>query len=128
MGMPAARVGDWHECPGVDPGPIPHVGGPILPPCEPTVIVAGKPAARVGDHAKCVPSVDTIAVGDYSIYIGGKPASVSSRDWAGMGNICRRIAENPALASTAVSSCRWPDVRRIYVDQSGSPDSTNAAQ
>ena len=75
MGMPAARVGDEHECPMVNPGPIPHVGGPILPPCEPTVIVGGKPAARVGDKAKCVPSIDTIAVGDYSIYIGGQPAA-----------------------------------------------------
>jgi uncharacterized Zn-binding protein involved in type VI secretion len=75
MGMPAARVGDWHECPEVDPGPIPHVGGPILPPCEPTVIVGGQPAARVGDIAECVPRPDMIAVGDYSIYIGGKPAA-----------------------------------------------------
>jgi uncharacterized Zn-binding protein involved in type VI secretion len=75
MGMPAARVGDWHECPKVDPGPIPHVGGPILPPCEPTVIVGGQPAARVGDQAKCVPSIDTIAVGDYSVLIGGQPAA-----------------------------------------------------
>ena len=34
MGMPAARVGDMHVCPMVTPGvpPIPHVGGPILPP------------------------------------------------------------------------------------------------
>lgn len=74
MGMPAARVGDLHECPLVNPGPIPHVGGPIMPPCEPTVIVSGQPAARVGDHAQCVPAIDTIAEGDYSIYIGGQPA------------------------------------------------------
>jgi uncharacterized Zn-binding protein involved in type VI secretion len=73
--MPAARVGDWHECPEVDPGPILHVGGPILPPCEPTVIIAGQPAARVGDHAKCVPSIDTIAVGENSVLIGGQPAA-----------------------------------------------------
>jgi uncharacterized Zn-binding protein involved in type VI secretion len=75
MGMPAARVGDMHECPMVDPGPIPHVGGPILPPAEPTVIVAGMPAARVGDLAQCVPRPDTIADGDNSVLIGGRPAA-----------------------------------------------------
>jgi len=34
MGMPAARAGDMHMCPMVTPGtpPIPHVGGPVLPP------------------------------------------------------------------------------------------------
>lgn len=27
----AARVGDMHTCPMVLPGPVPHVGGPVLP-------------------------------------------------------------------------------------------------
>jgi uncharacterized Zn-binding protein involved in type VI secretion len=75
MGMPAAREGDWHECPQVNPGPVPHVGGPILPTCEPTVMIGGQPAARVGDHAQCVPSIDSIADGDYSVLIGGQPAA-----------------------------------------------------
>jgi uncharacterized Zn-binding protein involved in type VI secretion len=71
--MPAAREGDLHECPNVEP--VPHVGGPILPPCEPTVIIGGEPAARVGDHAECVPCIDTILLGDYSVLIGGQPAA-----------------------------------------------------
>jgi uncharacterized Zn-binding protein involved in type VI secretion len=75
MGMPAARTGDNHVCPEVDPGPIPHLGGPILPPCEPTVFIGGQCAARVGDHAKCVPSIDTIAIGEYTVLIGGQPAA-----------------------------------------------------
>ena len=45
---PAARVGDMHTCPMFD-GPKPHVGGPILPPGAPTVLIGGMPAARVGD-------------------------------------------------------------------------------
>ena len=34
MRQPAARVSDMHVCPMVTPAvpPIPHVGGPILPP------------------------------------------------------------------------------------------------
>src|SRR6476619_3243894 len=53
---PAARVGDMHMCPMVTPGvpPIPHVGGPILPPGGVTVLFANQPAARVGDMCTCV--------------------------------------------------------------------------
>jgi len=38
MGMPAARATDMHVCP-MFTGPVPHVGGPILPPGCPTVLV-----------------------------------------------------------------------------------------
>ena len=42
-----------HVCPMQTPGtpPIPHVGGPILPPGVPTVLIAGQPAAVVGGMA-----------------------------------------------------------------------------
>ena len=65
---PAARVGDMHTCPMVEPGPVPHVGGPILPPCCPTVIIGGMPAARLGD-----PTVHggVIVVGFPTVIIGG---------------------------------------------------------
>lgn len=62
-GKPAARVGDMHTCPMVNPGPVPHVGGPILPPGSPMVLIGGMPAAKVGDMATCVGPPDTIAVG-----------------------------------------------------------------
>ncbi len=48
MGMAAARAGDMHLCPMVT-GIVPHVGGPILPPGCPIVIIGGMPAARLGD-------------------------------------------------------------------------------
>ena len=56
MPQPAARVGDMHVCPMVTPGvpPIPHVGGPVLPPGGITVLIGGMPAARVGDMCLCV--------------------------------------------------------------------------
>lgn len=75
--MLAARLGDMHECPMVTPGtpPIPHVGGPILPPCCPTVIIEGMPAARLGDMALCVGPPDAIAMGSTSVIIGGQPAA-----------------------------------------------------
>lgn len=70
----AARVGDMHICPLVN-GTVPHVGGPILPPGCVTVMIAGKPAARVGDMLTCTGPPDTIAAGSSTVMIGGSPAA-----------------------------------------------------
>jgi uncharacterized Zn-binding protein involved in type VI secretion len=77
MGMPAARVGDMHVCPMVTPGlpPIPHVGGPILPPCAVTVLIGSIPAARVTDKAMCVGPPDVIVKGSATVLICGLPAA-----------------------------------------------------
>ena len=74
---PAARVGDMHTCPMVTPAPVPvpHVGGPILPPGCPTVLIGMMPAARVGDMATCVGPPDAIAMGSFTVMIGGMPAA-----------------------------------------------------
>ncbi len=71
-GQPAARVGDMHTCPMQTPGvpPIPHVGGPILPPGGVTVLIGGMPAARMGDMATCVGLPDTIIGGCPTVIIG----------------------------------------------------------
>ena len=45
------------------PAWCPHVGGPILPPGCPTVLIGMMPAARVGDMATCVGPPDVIAKG-----------------------------------------------------------------
>lgn len=74
MGQPAARINDMHVCPMVT-GNVPHVGGPILPPGEPTVLIGGVPAAKVGDMATCTGPPDTIAMGSATVLIGGKPAA-----------------------------------------------------
>ena len=74
MGMAAARAADMHVCPMVT-GTVPHVGGPIMAPGEPTVLIGGMPATRVGDMATCVGPPDTIANGSTSVMIGGMPAA-----------------------------------------------------
>ena len=71
---PAARVTDMHTCPMFD-GPKPHVGGPILPPGCPTVLIGGLPAARVGDMATCVGPPDAIIIGSTKVMIKGQPAA-----------------------------------------------------
>ena len=76
MGKFAARVGDLHLCIRVDPGPKPHIGGPIRPPGKSNVLIGGAPAARVGDFAQCLsPFPDEINSGSKSVFIGGKAAA-----------------------------------------------------
>jgi uncharacterized Zn-binding protein involved in type VI secretion len=74
LGMPAARVTDMHVCPMVTVL-VPHVGGPILPPGCPTVLIGGLPAARVTDMATCVGPPDIIILGSFTVLIGGLPAA-----------------------------------------------------
>ncbi len=71
-GKPAARVGDLHTCPMQSPAvpPIPHVGGPIMPPGGITVLIGNMPAARMGDMATCVGPPDSIILGEMTVLIG----------------------------------------------------------
>ncbi len=72
MSAPAARIGDMHVCPMVT-GTVPHVGGPIT--MGSSVLIAGMPAARVGDMCSCVGPPDTIIAGSSTVLIEGKPAA-----------------------------------------------------
>ncbi|MBN4055277.1 PAAR domain-containing protein, partial [bacterium AH-315-K03] len=80
MGKPAARLGDMHVCPKVEPGPVPHVGGPIAQ-GSPNVLIGGIPAARVGDMAVCIGPPDKVSAGSATVMINGKAA-------ARMGDSC----------------------------------------
>ncbi|MEP2935617.1 MAG: PAAR domain-containing protein [Gilvibacter sp.] len=71
---PAARLTDMHTCPMVT-GIVPHVGGPVLGPGMPTVLIAKLPAARVGDMCTCVGPPDSIVKGSATVMIGGMPAA-----------------------------------------------------
>ena len=73
----AARLSDFHECPMLTPGatPIPHAGGPIVGPGEPTVLIEGLPAATAGDSAICAGPPDAIVNGSATVMVGGRPAA-----------------------------------------------------
>ena len=66
-----------HTCPMQTPGtpPVPHVGGPIVGPGVPTVLITQMPAAVMGDMCTCVGPPDTIVKGSATVMIGGKPAA-----------------------------------------------------
>lgn len=88
---PAARISDMHVCPQVNPGGVPHVGGPVLPPGEVTVLIGGMPAARVGDQALCTGPPDVIVSGSATVLIGGMPAA--------------RMGDSTAHGGTIVVGC-----------------------
>ena len=71
---PVARVNDMHVCPMVTVL-VPHVGGPILPPGNPMVLIGGMPVACVGDLAFCAGGPDVIVQGSFTVLIGGKPVA-----------------------------------------------------
>ena len=74
---PAARITDMHVCPMATPAvpPVPHVGGPIVGPGVPTVLIGGLPAAVIGDTATCVGPPDSIVKGSATVMIGHRPAA-----------------------------------------------------
>lgn len=74
MGKPAAIIGKAHICPQVDPGPKPHVGGPVVT-GRPFVRIDGVPVAVVGDSTICTGCgcVDKIVSGSKIARINGQP-------------------------------------------------------
>jgi uncharacterized Zn-binding protein involved in type VI secretion len=64
--FPAARVSDQIVSTATQGSPV-----PILPPGATTVLIAGLPAATLGDTC----GVDAIVKGSATVLIGGKPAA-----------------------------------------------------
>jgi uncharacterized Zn-binding protein involved in type VI secretion len=67
----AARITDLHQCPAADPKP--HVGGPIVGPGAPTVLINNLPAALVGDQCICVGPPASILSGSATVLANDKP-------------------------------------------------------
>jgi len=87
---PAARLTDMHVCPMqtmVGPVPVPHVGGPVIGPGAPTVLIGMMPAAKVGDSCVCVGPPDSIVKGSATVLIGGMPAARMGDSTAHGGSI-----------------------------------------
>jgi uncharacterized Zn-binding protein involved in type VI secretion len=103
---PAARVTDLHVCPATN-GPVPHVGGPILPAGEPTVLIGFMPAARQGDPAFCAGPPDSILQGEPSVLIGNMPAARLGDPTAHGGTValgCPTVWIGSTTQSVALSS------------------------
>ncbi|MCC6557529.1 MAG: PAAR domain-containing protein [Polyangiaceae bacterium] len=74
---PGARFSDMHTCPASTPGspPVPHVGGVIQGPGEPTVLLENLPAAVEGDTCACVGPPDTITAASATVLFNHKRAA-----------------------------------------------------
>ena len=74
MPFPVCRMFDNHVCPMIT-GVVPHVGGPIMTPCVPTVIVMNMPCSVMGDMAICTGPPDTVVMGSPTVMAMGKPVT-----------------------------------------------------
>jgi len=90
---PAAKITDMHVCPMVT-ALVPHVGGPIIGPGCPTVLIGGLPAAVMGDMCVCTGPPDSIVMGSATVMFGGKPAARMGDITAHGGSI---IAGDPTV-------------------------------
>lgn len=68
--LSAARQGDYHICPAPT-----HVGGALLLPACPNLLIEGQPASKLADLAACSSSQDVIAEGAQTVLFGQLPAA-----------------------------------------------------
>ena len=83
-GRPVTLKGHMHVCPMVNPGPRPHVGGPVVSTRQTFVCVEGVPIATIGDKCLCS-GVPTTLDG---ISSGSSIASISGRRIARFADGC----------------------------------------
>lgn len=69
-----ATIGSMHVCPMVT-GVTPHVGGPIIGPGEPGILINGQPVAVLGDQCVCSGPPDVIVTACPVVLINGKPVA-----------------------------------------------------
>lgn len=105
----AARVTDPHSCPA-------HGAGSINPPCFPTVVIGGLPAARVTDQAQCTGATDTIATGADNVKIGGLDAAIVCSTTLHNGRVtngCINVFLAPSTAAVNAAATRTPTAAEV---------------
>ena len=96
----AARIGDHHTCPKIEPGPMSHVGGAMVSAGCPSVRIGDRPAAREGDHAICAVALDRVRLGEPSVLIGDRPAARAG-DPTDHGGVVAAGAPNVLIGSSS---------------------------
>jgi uncharacterized Zn-binding protein involved in type VI secretion len=88
--MLAARMGDMTVCPMLTVL-VPHVGGPIVMPATPLVLVGGVPVAGIASLCTCIGPPATVAKGSATVLAGGKPVA--------------RLGDTTAHGGTIIMGC-----------------------
>lgn len=83
MGKPVVLKGHMHVCPMIEPGPKPHVGGPVSRVSQHFVTVDGVPIATVSDETLCTGKPGTAAITS-----GSAMAKISGQAVARLGDAC----------------------------------------
>lgn len=83
MGRPVTLKGHMHVCPMIEPGPRPHVGGPVVDVGQSFVTVDGTPIATVSDKTLC-----TGKPGKAAITAGSSVAKIQGKKVARLGDGC----------------------------------------
>ncbi len=94
MTQPASLRGHSHVCPACDPGPKPHVGGPVVSTRQSFVTVEGVPIATVGDTCLCtgVPTSDAITGGSGVATIEGRAVARQGDPCAHGGRLVQGVS------------------------------------
>lgn len=84
VGRSVTLKGHMHVCPMVDPGPKPHIGGPVISTQQTFITVDGVPVATVGDSLLCtgVPATSD------KITSGSAVANIQGKKIARIGDSC----------------------------------------
>lgn len=80
---PVALKGHMHVCPQIDPGPKPHVGGPVVSTSQNFVEINGIPIATVGSKCMCTGMPGTAAITGGSSF-----AKIAGQKVARLGDAC----------------------------------------
>jgi uncharacterized Zn-binding protein involved in type VI secretion len=117
--MPAATITSMHVCPMITVL-VPHVGGPILPPGVPTVLIGGLPAATIGDMITCVGPPDVILPPGCPTVLIGTSGGGSGGAGGGAAQAAKDGAHS-ALVGEQVEGegPHWKDIQ--FVDKAGNP-------
>ena len=99
--------------------PIPHVGGPVMPPGVPTILICGQPAACVGDMATCTGPPDSIAPPGCPTVILGSGGGGGGGAGSGGGSDKASTSREAKLEEGEEPEKHYLDVK--FVDKGGKP-------
>ena len=111
MPGPIATQGSMHVCP-MCTGTTPHVGGPIVGPGAPNILINGKPAALMGDMCTCVGPPDVIAQGAPNVFFNGVPVACQG-DLTAHGGVITVGEPNVIIGSATPTPSKTMPLDRI---------------
>lgn len=107
-------VNSMHVCPMVT-GMTSHVGGPVVGPGCPGILIDGQPISVIGDMCTCVGPPDTVIQGCSGILADGVPIVIQNSMTAHGGMVTQGVAgvmvdTAAPLASLPTQEIQFPEI------------------